>query len=146
MTLLFRHLTFVLLASIALVSQAEQRKTFANYDVHYSTFTSAFIDPQVAKAYDLVRGDNHGIVNIAIRERMDDGSYIARRATVTGSSTNLIHRVELDFKEVVEQNAIYYIAEFEYDDKDMRHFDIKVQPDPKIAPYRLKFSNTFYND
>lgn len=130
----------------SLTQAAEQQKSFANYDVHYSVFNSTFISPKVAAAYGIVRGKNRGLVNISIREQLKSGEDVAKRAIVTGSSSDLIHRIELNFTEIIEKGAIYYIAEFTFDDKDLRHFDIKVQPNPNISPYQLKFSKALYKD
>lgn len=139
-------LAVALLLIVSSLTAAEQKKTFANYDVHYIAFNSTVVPPEVAKAYGITRGDNRGVVNISIRRQNNDGTDSPQRAIIKGSSTDLIHRRELDFQEVIEQGAIYYLAEFRYDDKDMRHFDIQVQPNANIAPYRLKFSQTLYND
>ena len=145
-TLAIKALSITTLLVAGSLATAEQKKTFANYDVHYIAFNSTVVPPAVAKAYGIVRGDNRGVVNISIRRQNDDGTNSPQRAIVTGSSTDLIRRTELDFQEVIEQGAIYYLAEFRYDNKDMRHFDIRVQPNANIAPYRLKFSQTLYND
>jgi hypothetical protein len=123
-----------------------QEKTFGPYDVHYSVFNSTFITPEVAQAYGITRGKNRALINIAIRKQLKSGEDIARRAIVTGSSSDLIHRLELDFTEIEEQGAVYYIAAFKFNDKEMRSFTIKIQPDPNIAPYTLKFSKTLYED
>lgn len=141
-----KTLAVTLLLIISSLATAEQKKTFANYDVHYIAFNSTVVPPEVAKAYGITRGDNRGVVNISIRRQNSDGTDSPQRAMIKGSSTDLIRRIELDFHEVIEQGAIYYLAEFRYDNKDMRHFDIQVQPDANIAPYRLKFSQTLYND
>lgn len=141
-----KYAALLLLLLASNLATAEQKKTFANYDVHYIAFNSTVVPPEVAKAYGITRGNNRGVVNISIRRQNSDGSDSPQRAIIKGSSTDLIHRVELEFQEVIEQGAIYYLAEFRYDDKDMRHFDIRVQPNANIAPYRLKFSQTLYND
>ena len=144
--LALKTLMLIALLIISSLTIAEQKKTFANYDVHYIAFNSTVLPPDVAKIYGITRGDNRGVINISVRRQNSDGTDSPQRVIITGSSTDLIRRIELDFQEVMEQGAIYYLAEFRYDDKDMRHFDIRVQPDANIAPYRLKFSQTLYND
>lgn len=126
--------------------QAEQKKVFGDYDVHYSVVTSTFLKPEVAKAYSITRGKNRAVVNIAIRKQLGNGQTKAQRALVKGKTTDLVHSAELVFQEIQEQQAIYYLAELSFYDKDMRTFNIKVQPDPNIAPYTLKFSKTLYID
>ena len=81
-----------------------------------------------------------------MRKRLPKGSSKAQRAIVTGSSSDLIHSAELTFKEIEEKDATYYIAELQFRHKEMRTFTIKVQPDPNIAAYTLKFPKTLYVD
>lgn len=132
--------------SFACYSQAEQMKSFGKYDVHYSVFNSTFITPEVAKAYKLVRGKDRALINIAVRQRLDKGLSKAKKAIVTGSSSDLIYTTELDFLEINEQDTTYYIAELSFLNKELRTFNIKIQPDPNIAPYTLEFSQTLYFD
>ena len=139
---------WLLLLSTCLASSLSlaQEKNFGPYQVHYSVFNSAFITPQVAEAYGIVRGKNRALVNIAVRKQLKTGEDIAQRAMLSGHSSDLIHQLPLEFEEIEEQGAIYYIADLKFNDKEMRSFTIKIQPDPNIAPYTLKFSKTLYHD
>lgn len=125
---------------------AEQKKTFGDYDVHYSVLNSTFITPEIAKNYAITRGKNRALINIAVRKKLPKGKTRAQKALVTGRSSDLIHSADLEFNEITEQDAIYYIAELRFNNKEMRTFTIKVQPDPNIAAYTLKFSKTLYVD
>jgi len=127
-------------------SMAENTKVFGDYDVHYNVLNSTFISPEVAKAYGIVRGKNRALINIAVRRRLDKGVTTAKKAIVNGNSSDLIHTAALKFDEIVEQEAIYYIAELRFNNKELRTFTINIQPDPNIAPYTLKFSKTLYVD
>lgn len=139
-------LIFIALFTLAFSSNSlsEQKKTFADYDVHYSVVNSTFITAQVASAYGITRGKNRAFLNISVRKINTDGSNKEKRAIVTGKTSDMIHSIALDFKEIIEQGAIYYIAEFNFNDKDVRRFDIKIQPDPNIEPYTLTFSQKIY--
>ena len=132
------------LVSVNLI--AEQKKTFGNYDVHYSVINSTFIRPEIVRNYGITRGKDRALVNIAIRKRLPKGQTRAQRSLVTGKSSDLVHSAQLDFTEINEQNAIYYIAPLRFNNREMRTFTIKVQPDPNIAAYTLKFSKTLYTD
>lgn len=136
-------LTLVLLTP---VSQADTSKIFGKYEVHYSVLNTTFLTPQVAAAYGVVRGKDKALINIAIRENLPGGKDKAKRAIVSGNSFDLIHRKELAFEEIVEQDSVYYIAELSFLDKELLAFTIKIQPDPNISPYILKFSKTLYHE
>lgn len=141
---LCQPLLLAVLALFSLFSHAEQKKSFAEYDVHYSVVNTPFLSPEVASSYGITRGKNRAILMISVRKQLADGSNIEKKALVRGTSFDLIHTINLDFNEIIENGAIYYIAEFTFNDKDLRRFDIKVQPDPNIDPYLLTFSQKIY--
>ena len=123
-----------------------QEKSFGPYQVYYSVLNSSFISPETASAYNIVRGKDRALINIAIRKQLKNGEDIEQAAKLSGSRSDLIHSLPLEFKEIREQGAIYYIADFKFNDKELLAFTIKIQPDPDIAPYTLKFSHTLYED
>lgn len=139
-------LTTLCIAFFSGAASAEQKKVFGQYDVHYSLINSTFISPEVAKNYGIVRGKKRALLNIAVRKRLADGTTQKKKAIVRGTSTDLIHSAQLEFREFEEKGAIYYLAEVRFTNMEMRSFNIKVQPDPNIAPYTLKFSQTLYVD
>ena len=143
-----KKIKLVIISAIALafshITLAEQKRTFGDYDVHYSVVNTTFITPDVARAYNITRGKNRAFLNISIRKLNKDGSDKEQRAIISGKTSDMIHSTALSFNEIIEQGAIYYIAEFEFYDKDVRRFDIKVQPDPNIEPYTLTFSQKIY--
>ena len=138
---------FLILTALLLTSQSygdEHMKVFGKYEVHYSVVNSTFISPEVAKAYGIVRGKDRALINIAVREQLPKGQSKPKRAIVKGSSSDLIHSAKLVFDEIQEQQAIYYIAELSFNNRELRTFTINIQPDPNIAAYTLKFSKTLY--
>lgn len=125
-------------------AHAEQKQRFDNYEVHYSIVNSAFLSPQVAKTYNIVRGDDRFILNIAVREILDDGSSAARKAEVSGTRFDLIHRLPLDFKEIDERTAVYYIAQFQANDKEKLDFTLKIHPATSKRSYKMQFNKMLY--
>lgn len=143
---MFKHflLLVCLFSSTLSMAQTESTKVFGDYEVHYSVLNSTFISPKVAQVYGIVRGKNRALINIAIRKRLERGETRAKKSIVSGSSSDLIHSAQLEFKEIVEQESIYYIAELRFNNKELRTFTISIQPDANIAPYTLKFNKTLY--
>ncbi len=121
-------------------------KTFGDYTVYFSVFNSSFLRPEVAKNLQLTRGKNHAVVNISVRKNLADGQDTEQAATVTGKTTDLVQEQSLDFQEVREQGAIYYLAEMTFDDADRRNFFIAVQVDGEHQPMTIKFTRTLYHD
>ncbi len=122
-------------------------QVFDDFEVHYMVFNSTFMQPEVASRYGIVRARNGAVVNVAVRRKQEDGSTRGQRAIVRGTHSDLIHRHDLQFQEVIEGDAIYYIAELRFAGRsEERHFELQIQPDRDRAPYTLRFSRTLYRD
>ncbi len=117
----------------------EQR--FGDHLVFFNVLSTDFLSPDVAQRYGIVRGRQHFLVNVAVRNT-EQGR--ATKATVSGSSSDLIHRHQLEFREVVEQEAIYYIASFEIRDTETRDFRLQIQPQGETNSYDINFNRKLY--
>lgn len=115
-------------AMAADVIKGERQETFGDVTVHYNTFNSTFLQPDIAKAVELVRSKNQGVINVSV---IKAGKPMV--ASVTGSVKDLTSKtVPLNFKQVTEQGAIYYLAQYPVDQQEVRTFEIKVQTGDKI--------------
>lgn len=119
-----RHLIICLLTlCLALPAFAERKQTFGSTDVHYSVFNSSFLQPATAAAIGLVRSKTEGIVTVAV---LSNGKPLA--AQVDGAVKNLLGQLTpLTFKQVKEQDASYYIAQFPLEDREVLIFTINVK-------------------
>jgi hypothetical protein len=126
-------------------ARADSRE-FGDYIVHYSTLPSVMIPAKVAQSYNITRSHYRGLLNIAVLKKQADGPPRAVEARVEGQAENLHEQIKrLDLREVREQDAIYYIAEFAISDGETLRFDVTVTP-PGGEPYELDFENVFYVD
>ncbi len=108
-------------------AKAERQEKFGDTTVHYSTFASTFLQPDIAKAAELVRSNNQGVLNIAV---LKEGK--PRTAAVSGSVKDLTGRSQdLKFKQVTEQGAVYYLAQYKVDQQETYTFTVNVQADGK---------------
>ncbi|MDW7549554.1 DUF4426 domain-containing protein [Pseudoalteromonas sp. J010] len=123
--------------------QGGQFKDLGPWEVHYIAFPSTFVQPNIAKAYNLTRSGNKAIVNISVLA--DKPGKPAIKAKVTGSAKNLLGKVvPLNFKEVVEGEAVYYLAQLDYDDEDIFRFNVEITQDKQTR--KLTFSQKFYEE
>jgi hypothetical protein len=112
--------------------------------VHFNTFSAATLAPEIARQYRIPRAQNYGIVNISVR-RGEVASSQPVKAKVTGFGRNLLSQVkDLDFREIEEKGAVYYIASFRFDNEEKIKFDIQVTPEGRDKPIRVTFENQFY--
>ncbi|MGH8389830.1 MAG: DUF4426 domain-containing protein [Pseudomonas sp.] len=115
-------------AMAADVIKGERQETFGDVTVHYNTFNSTYLTPDIAKATELTRSKNQGVINVSV---LKDGT--PQMAQVSGTVKDLTSQsVPLNFKQITEQGAIYYIAQYPVPQQETRTFEIKVQTGDKI--------------
>lgn len=135
----FASLLFCLL--LALPAFAERKQTFGELDVHYSVFNSSFLQPDIAAAAGLTRSKTVGVLNIAA---IEGGK--GQPAKVSGTLKNLLGQtVELQFKQVLESGAVYYLAEFPLREREILTFSVNVQIGAG-APHTLTFNQEVFPD
>ncbi|MBC3373456.1 DUF4426 domain-containing protein [Pseudomonas sp. SWRI92] len=115
-------------AMAADVIKAERKEVFGDVTVHYNTFNSTFLTPDIANAAELIRSKNQGVINVTV---IKGGKPLM--AQVSGTVKDLTSKtVTLTFRQVTEPGAIYYIAQYPVDQQETRTFEIKVQTGDKI--------------
>ncbi|KAF0867405.1 DUF4426 domain-containing protein [Pseudomonas sp. LD120] len=103
--------------------KGERREVFGDITVHYNTFNSTYLQPDIAKAAELIRSKNQGVINVSL---IKDGKPLV--AQVTGTIKDLTSKsLTLKFRQINEQGAIYYIAQFPVEQQENRTFTINVQ-------------------
>ncbi|MHC8356939.1 DUF4426 domain-containing protein [Pseudomonas sp. LB3P81] len=125
---------FLLTACLSVTAMAadaikgDRQEKFGDVTVHYNTFNSTFLTPDIAKAAELTRSKNQGVINVSV---IKEGKPLM--AQVSGTVKDLTSQsVPLKFKQITEQGAIYYIAQYPVDQQEIRTFEIKVQNGDKI--------------
>ena len=98
---------YLILLSMLLVSvgnaQAVQQshyKQHGDIKIFYSAFDSSFIAPEVAVAYNFVRGKDKGLVNIAVVKKLGQGEP----AEISGKVLNIFQQSQqLEFIAIKEK-------------------------------------------
>lgn len=147
----FRSLGYVaLLAGLFALNSANAQdysERFGNYRVHYSVFNSTFLQPEIAQAYNLVRARDQVLVNVSINKTDDASTSLGLPADVSGFASNLMQqRQTLNFIEISEGDATYYIAPLKHTNEETYNFTISVDPETDAGPFELSFSRTLYVD
>lgn len=120
---------------------AERKHSFGDLDVHYIAFNSSFLQPDIAAANGLVRSKSQGVVNISVLK-----AGKASAATVSGEVKDLVGRSHtLSFKQVNEGDAIYYLAQFPFSQREMLRFNISVTAADGVA-HSFDFNQEFFPD
>ena len=119
-------------------------KEFGDNRVYYSAFNSSFIDPDIAGLHNISRGKDKGLVNIAV---VPEGGKSGETALVSGTANDLLQRQQiLDFVEIREGDAVYYLAPFSFENEDPLTINISVRPAGASTTHEFSFQRTFYHD
>jgi hypothetical protein len=143
------RLLTILLISLGLLGRApavnaQQSERFGPYELHYSVVNTTFLEPGVAATYGITRGEKRAILNLAVREHLANGGNEARGMLLKGRTWDLIQNQFLEFQEVREGPAIYYIAEFKFINEEWRFFEIDFRPEGAEQTYTFKFKHQLY--
>ena len=127
----------------SLSAQAQQSERFGPFELHYSVVNTTFLEPEVAAHYGITRGEKRAILNLSVREHTQEGS-VSRTMLIKGRTWDLIQNQFLEFKEVREGPAIYYIGEFKFINEEWRFFEIDFRPEGADETYTFKFKHQLY--
>jgi len=142
---LFKALFILAVALTSMNSIADNSKEFGDYVIHYNAFRSDTISPEVAKQHNLARTSNRVLVNISVLKKDANSNGKPTASKVTGHASNLTGQLKnLEFKEITEGTAIYYLAEAKISDGEFLKFDVKVIPDGEENAARLQFDKRFF--
>lgn len=123
MKMLSRTLLSLCLIGCSAVMQADQKQRLGAFDVHYVVVPSMFFNEAIANRYEIARGRDRALINISVL----DESLTAVAVTLEGAMTNLLgQRQELEFQEVREGGAIYYLAPIKHADRETLRFSILI--------------------
>lgn len=138
----------VALSSSLLSAQEDISVSQDGYEVFYSAFNTSFISPEVASAAGIVRAKDKGLVNISGVTYDESGErQPVEFESIDGQAYDLIYRNTLEFKEIVETGARYYLAPFKISaDDELIQFDITVKPKGYDRLISIKFKRRFYKD
>ncbi len=136
----------VLMASLFFITNAnaENMKKLGSMNVHYIAIGSTFFTPEIANAYGITRSRYNGLINISVLDNTKNGTP-AKSVSIFGKAKNNLGQFKaLEFKEIKEGNAIYYLAQISYHNEENIHFELTINDGTEQQ--QLKFSQTFYVD
>jgi hypothetical protein len=123
---------------------AQQSEMFGPFELHYSVVNTTFLDPKIAANYGITRGEKRAILNLAVREHLAGGGTEARTMLLEGRTWDLIQNQFLQFEEIREGEAIYYIAQFKFINEEWRFFEMDFRPEGADQTYTFKFKHQLY--
>lgn len=124
------------------VGHAEQSKRLGAWEVHYNAFNSTLLRPEMASQYGLSRSETLATVNISVLAATLPNKP-AQQVEINGYVMNpLSQQTSLEFKEVVEGDAVYYLAQTRFTNLETLRFFITIKQDGQQQ--ELRFHKEFW--
>ena len=131
------------LLTITMFASAENAKEYSEHIVYYNAFPTDSLPVQMTKQYGLKRSKNYAMINISVMEK-GAGIPTGVKSKVTGKIKNLMGQMrDLEFREIKEGQAIYYIAQVGVQRQTVVHFSIDIIPEGSSENYDIDFSEKF---
>ena len=135
-----RIIPFLIALCLALPAAAERKQSFGDLDVPYSVCNSSFLQPDIAAAAGLARSKTQGVVNVAVLK-----AGKASTAQVSGQVKNLLgQNTPLTFRQISESGAIYYVAQFPFNNREVMTFTLDVRQGDES--HRITFNQEIFPD
>ncbi len=127
--------------------QADQVTQFGDYQLHYNTFESTFLTPEIAHQYGLTRTKGQALLNVAVTTQSQGELPQSQRALVSANVKNLLGQiVSLSFITIEEGDAVYYLAPFTKTNDEILKFTVNAKLSADSAPMTVNFQRHFYVD
>lgn len=141
--LYYKALFIAALFSFTQPGVAAQFQDFDNLEVHYIALPSTFLQPDIAKQYNIKRSKYNGLINISVLDKKSNAKAVS--AGLSGTGQNLLGQSHtLSFTEIKEGDSIYYIADYPFTNEEIVNFNIMIKTQNKTNI--LKFQHKFYTD
>jgi len=135
------------LSSAAQWAMAENATHVGGYTIHHNALTTDSLTPQVAKAYNIQRSKNRGLLTVSVLKDQPGSTGEPVKAQVVARATNLSGQLrEIDLHEVDEDSAIYYIGDFRITNQETLNFQLEVTPDGTHHTYTATLSQEFFTE
>lgn len=130
---------------LATSAAAENSTRIDGYAIHHNALTTDMLNPQVASSYGILRSHNRALVNISIIREQPGTPGTPVAGVVTLTARNLVGQIrELPLREIREDGAIYYLAEFPVANQERLLFSVSARVAGTAQPLRARFEQTFF--
>lgn len=126
------------------LAQAGEPQIFGDYTVHYNAFNTDTLQPEMAKAYSIVRSKNRGMLTVSVMKKADSKNMPVR-ANIAISASNLTGQFrKFTAREIDEGNSVYYVSEFHVAHEEMLNFTLQILPEGSTQPLTVSFRQKFF--
>lgn len=132
---------------LSCMAMAENSTRADGYTIHHNALTTDTLPPGVASNYSIQRSKGRGMVNISIIKEKLGTTGMPVSANVKLAARNLLGQTrEIPVREIREEKAVYYIADFPVGNREQLVFDVEVLPEGSSYPLAATFQQEFFTD
>lgn len=147
MSAALRCLACAALLASALAPAAARAEEFDAGDlvVHYTALSTLELTPAIADLYGIARSPSRALLNVAVVRKVAGAAGVPMAAQVEVFASDLQGRVRpVAMRRVDEPPAIYYLGELTVADGDRITFELRVTPEGRTSPLRLRLQQQFF--
>ena len=135
----------VFFGAATIAVNAEQFKSFGDYTVHFSAFTTDILTPEVARSYKIQRSKNRALLNVSVLKKVMNTAGSPVKAKVEATATNLNAQLrELEVRELSDHGAVYYIAETPVNNRETLNYTLTILPEGEQESFGFTFAQQFF--
>ena len=140
-------LSLVLLLILPLATLAENSTRTGGYTIHHNALTTDSLPVQVATAYGIQRSRSRALLNVAVVRDEPGTMGTPVHAQIRAVARNLYGQIRpIELREIVEDKAIYYVADFPVAHRETLLFEFEILPMGSRYPLRAKMHQEFWTD
>ncbi|HPE79265.1 MAG TPA: DUF4426 domain-containing protein [Gammaproteobacteria bacterium] len=140
-------LSVLMLAALSLTAAAENSTHTGGYTIHHNALTTDNLPSQVATAYGLQRSKNRALLNVSVIRDEPGTMGTPVHASIRAVARTLYGQIRpVELREIVEDKAIYYIADFPVAHRETLMFDFEIMPEGGRYPLRAHMRQEFFTN
>lgn len=122
-------------------------KDFGDYVLHFNAISTDQLQPDVARAYNIVRSGNRALLNVSIIKKEEGTTGESVAGSVSASAANLTGQVKnLTLRQIQENDAIYYIGDVSVANGETLIFTIDATPINESSRFSVRMQRQFFAD
>ena len=124
---------------------AENSTRTGGYTIHHNAITTESLPVQVATAYGIQRSKSRALLNVSVVRDEPGSMGTPVHAQIRAVARTLYGQIRpIELREIVEDQAIYYLADFPVAHREILLFEFEALPAGGRYPLRANMRQEFF--
>lgn len=122
-------------------------KDFGDYVIYVNALLTDQLTPDIAREYGIVRSKSRAMLTISVHKKQPEALPMAVTGDLHVTAVNLTGQIKnVLMRDIVEEDAIYYIGELEVNDGETLIYTVDVTPAGAEEGLSLRYQKQFFVD